>query len=458
MILNGTSQEGAAMKKKIAVIGAGAAGLMAACAAADAGADVTIYEKNEKAGKKIYITGKGRCNFTNACDTADFFGNVCRNPKFLYSAVYDFDQQAMISFLEENGCRTKVERGKRAFPESDHASDVTKALTDHLRRAHAPIRLHAAVKEILTQNTPEGKKVSGVLLESGEKAAADAVILATGGRSYPSTGSTGDGYRMAEDLGLSVLPQSPSLVPLVTKEEWPLSLQGLSLKNVQVELWPLGTDPVRTDGEKKKKGKRRRPLYQGFGEMMFTHFGITGPLILTASTMCDFASSPEGYRLDLDLKPALNQEELEARITREFEAAGQKSLVHAVRPLFPERLCAVIAELFAREEHAGDTKTFVQRTAHTFNEKEIRDLAALVKKVPMTVTGTRGFPEAIITKGGIDVKEFNPSTMESRKIRGLYAAGEVLDIDAVTGGFNLQIAWSTGHLAGTSAAEETTEE
>lgn len=439
------------------MIGAGAAGLMAAVAASDAGADVTVYEKNEKAGKKIYITGKGRCNFTNACDVQDFFDNVVVNPKFLYSAIYDFDQAAMIQFLEDNGCPTKVERGKRAFPLSDHASDVTRALTDHLRGNRVKIHYNRGVKKILAKALSDDElaadpkscatgKISGLLLDDGRRVATDAVILATGGVSYPSTGSTGDGYRFAESLGMEVKPQAPSLVPFTVRETWPLELQGVSLKNVQVTLFPAGETAK----------KKIRPVYEGFGEMMFTHFGITGPLILSASSYADFVKFPEGFLLHLDLKPALSQEQLAERIAREFDAAKLKEFVHAIRPLFPERLAGVVAQLFvAREESASDQGNGIHRKAYTFNEKEIADLAALIKDLVLTVTGTRGFNEAIITRGGIAVKEINPSTMGARRVKNLYIAGEVIDVNAQTGGFNLQIAWSTGHLAGISAAEGT---
>lgn len=455
--------KGGNMTRKIAVIGAGAAGLMAACAAADAGAEAVVLDKNEKAGKKIYITGKGRCNFTNACEPEAFFPHVFRNPKFLYSAVYDFPPSQMIAFLEENGCRTKVERGNRAFPVSDHASDVTRALTEHLKKKGVPIRLHTQVQEILLDRDPEDpdrKKVKGLLLADGSRLPADAVILATGGLSYPSTGSTGDGYRMAEAAGLSVNPASPSLVPLVCREAWPLALQGLSLKNVAVSLWEIGGDfnnEETREGDAKKRAKKRKkkPVFQGFGELMFTHFGLTGPLILTASGRVDFAAHPEGYQLFLDCKPVVSEQELLERIEREFSLAPDKALVHAIRPLFPERLAEQVAILFVKRVRQGtEPEEAIRMRAVTFNERERGELAALIKAIPITITGTRGFPEAIITRGGIDVKQINPSTMEAKKVRGLYAAGEVLDVDAMTGGYNLQIAWSTGHLAGVSAAEE----
>lgn len=429
-----------AMKKRIVVIGAGAAGLMAACAAADRGAPVTILEKTEKAGKKIYITGKGRCNLTNACDMQEFWGHVISNPKFLYSAVYGFDAQQMMQFMEENGCPVKTERGDRVFPVSDHASDVTRALLDHLRDKDVQIRYHCPVSRILTSGGEAEKRVTGVELRSGERIDADAVILAAGGRSYPSTGSEGDGYRMAAGLGIGVNTPVPSLVPVRTREDWCRELQGLSLKNVELTLERPQNGEEAPKGRKKKK----KPLYKGFGEMLFTHFGVSGPLVLTASCYMDFAGNPEGYRMLLNLKPALSQEQLVMRIKREIEASPKKKVSGAIRPLFPARLSEVISRLSGLGE----------RPAASLSDKEIEKLAGLIQSVPIHAEGTRGFNEAIVTRGGLKVDGFDPSTMESRDIKGLYAAGEVLDVDAHTGGFNLQIAWSTGRLAGESAALE----
>lgn len=429
--------------KNIIVIGAGAAGLMAACSAATAGNRVTVLERNEKAGKKIYITGKGRCNFTNDCDPEEFLTHVVSNPRFLYSALYGFPPQAMMEFLEENGCRVKVERGARAFPVSDHASDVTKALLHNLRASGGQILYHSRAKEILTEDAAEGAlpRVTGVSLESGKILHADAVILCTGGKSYPSTGSTGDGYRMAAALGLGIREAEPSLVPFTVKEPWCAKLQGLALKNVRISVYPSQG----MDGGKKK----RRPVYEGFGEMLFTHFGVSGPLLLTASCYCSFPAEQAGqgkeYRMFIDLKPAITEEELEARLERELGTAGTKHFPGVLRPLFPARLTEAVAEL------AG---LGPERTAASVNRREIRELAALIKRIPVTLTGTRGFQEAVVTRGGISVRDFDPSTMECKRIRGLYAAGEVLDLDAHTGGFNLQIAWSTGRLAGISAGEK----
>ena len=403
-------------RRHIIVIGAGAAGLMAACAAADQGAAVTILEKTEKAGKKIYITGKGRCNLTNACDMQEFWTHIVSNPKFLYSAVYGFDSQQMMGFIEDNG-------------------DVTKALLGHLRGRNVQIRYHCPVKRILTSEKDGVSRVVGIETRSGEQIDADAVILATGGRSYPSTGSEGDGYKMAAELGIGVKTPVPSLVPVTTREEWCARLQGLALKNVELTL-------LRPQESEKRKNKK--PLYKGFGEMLFTHFGISGPLVLTASCYMDFRSHPEGYSLQLNLKPALTKEQLSARIKREIEAAPGKKMATVIRTLFPQRLAEEIAAMSGIGE----------RTASSMNEKEIGRLEELIHSVPIQATGTRGFAEAIVTRGGLDVKAFNPSTLECRSVKGLYAAGEVLDVDAHTGGFNLQIAWSTGHLAGECAAED----
>lgn len=486
------------MPDHIIVVGAGAAGLMAAVAAAEKGNQVTVFEKNEKAGKKIYITGKGRCNLTNDCDTPDFFAHVARNHRFLYSAVYGFDHDMVKDFFVKNGCPVKVERGSRVFPVSDHASDVTAALLRRLQALGARINYRSPVQRILTDplpdaeegNAPGGKAggrkkgpalaVRGVRLKNGREVRADAVILCTGGLSYPSTGSEGDGLDMARDLGMAVTPTAPSLVPFETREDWCRRLQGLALKNVAVRIFPAERDagpdagaaapeksaalpggetapapgPAAGPGEvtasakgpaagssKTGKKKKKKPVYEGFGEMLFTHFGISGPIILTASCKCDFLAHPDGFDLWLDLKPALTQQQLEDRIAREFLAAPDRHLPGAVRPLFPARLAEAVTELSGLD---------TGRRAASFTDREISALAALIKNIPVRVTGTRGYNEAIVTRGGISVAEINPSTMESRRVRGLYAAGEVLDVDAETGGFNLQIAWSTGRLAGES--------
>lgn len=405
------------MSKQVVVIGGGAAGAMAAYMAAKNGHKVTLYEKNEKIGKKIFITGKGRCNVTNACDITDFFENIPTNGKFLYSAVYSFTNQDVIDFFVDAGCPLKVERGDRVFPVSDHSSDVIAALRRSLQEKEVDIIYNTAVKEILVLD----EKVTGVLLENGKKHFADAVVVATGGISYPTTGSTGDGYEWAKDTGHKIVEPMPALVPLETKEEWTKALQGLSLKNVSLCF---------------KTGKKI--IYDGFGEMMFTHFGITGPLVLSASS---YMKQVEGIEALLDLKPALTEEQLDKRILREFEENKNKQFKNSVTSLFPSKLVPVMIQLSGIDP---------DKKVNEISREERKFFVSLIKGVPMTITGTRDFKEAIITRGGVCVKDVNPSTMESKKIKDLYFAGEVLDVDGLTGGFNLQIAWSTGALAGNS--------
>ena len=408
------------MKKKCIVIGGGAAGMMAALAAADQNIQVELFEKNEKLGKKIYITGKGRCNVTNDCEPDTFFANVVSNPKFLYSAYYTFDPTQIMELLQENGCPLKVERGNRVFPVSDHSSDVIKTLQKALQAKGVKISLHTEVKKLLLE---EGI-CKGVQLSDGRRIAADAVVVATGGVSYPSTGSTGDGYRFALESGHKMMETKPALVPFTVKENWPLSLQGLALKNVEVTL---------TDGKKQ--------IYNGFGEMLFTHFGISGPLILSASSYYAKKYYGKEVQLYLDLKPALTKEQLDKRILRDFEEKQNKQFKNALDGLLPAKIIPVIVQL---------TQIPADKYIHDLTKQERLCLVDLLKKLPITVTGTRPFNEAIITQGGVSVKDINPSTMESKITKGLYFAGEVLDLDALTGGFNLQIAWSCGYLAGMS--------
>lgn len=410
---------------RIAVIGGGAAGMMAAIAAAEEKHQVILFEKNEKLGKKVFITGKGRCNLTNACDMENLFANVVTNAKFLYSAFYGFDNQETIRFFEEAGCRVKIERGERVFPISDHSSDVIAALHGRLKKLGVDIRLNTRIKTILA----EDGKIAGVALMDGKREAADAVILAAGGLSYPLTGSTGDGYLMAGELGHSRKETAPSLVPLVTAEEWCKELQGLSLKNVRIEL--------RQDGKK--------AFYESFGEMLFTHFGVSGPLILSASSYYVGRKRKENITLHLDLKPALTEEQLDKRMLRDFEENKNKQFKNSLNELFPAKLIPVMIKLSGID---------AEKKIHDITKEERSSFVKLIKNMVMTIAGTRGYQEAIITRGGIPVKEVNPSTMESKLVRGLYLAGEMLDLDALTGGFNLQIAWSTGHLAGKSAAEQ----
>ena len=407
---------------KVLIIGGGAAGMMAGVSAARNHHEVHILEKNEKLGKKVFITGKGRCNVANACDTEELFPAVMSNPKFLYSGFYSFGPQDVMNFFEEAGVPLKVERGNRVFPQSDHSSDIIRALECELKKARAKVHLHTTVKEIVKK--PEAEKVAGVILEDGTFMEGDAVIVATGGFSYQSTGSTGDGYRFARELGLKVTDISPSLVPLKTKEDYIPKLQGLSLKNTGLTI---------------KNGKK--VLYEDFGEMMFTHFGVTGPMILSASAHigAKLAKAENGELCAyLDLKPALTKEQLDARILREFEAGQNKQFKNVIGVLFPSSLTPVMLEL-------GGIPA--EKKIHDISREERQHFVDLVKAFPFTITGMGEFKEAIITKGGVSVKEINPGTMESKKISGLYFAGEVLDLDAVTGGYNLQIAWSTAYLA-----------
>lgn len=412
---------------RVIVVGGGPAGMFAAYFAAKNGHKVTLLEQNEKLGKKLYITGKGRCNITNACDMEELFQNVCSNPKFLYSAFYAYTNKQVVEFFESHGLHTKVERGNRVFPVSDHSSDVIAALAKALKEAGVEVQLHTKVQEILTTQVlsdGEESKVTGVLLENGKKFPADAVVLATGGISYPSTGATGDGYRFAERLRHRIVEPTPSLVPFNTKEDWVRELQGLSLKNVSIKIT-----------------KDKKVLYEDFGEMLFTHFGISGPMILSASA----AIKPEHFKEPLsawiDLKPALDEDTLDKRILRDFEEAKNKQYKNSLQKLLPGKLVPVIMELSGIDP---------EKKVNEISKEERKRLVTLLKALPITITGLRGWNEAIITKGGISVKDINPSTMESKKVQKLYICGEVLDLDAMTGGFNLQIAWSTGYLAGNS--------
>ena len=404
----------------ILVIGGGAAGMMAAVFAARAGANVTLLEKNEKLGKKVYITGKGRCNLTNDCDRDEFLAQVPRNPRFLYSALNFFAPRDMMALLEENGCPVTVQRGKRVFPSSEKASDVTKALTSLLRKLNVRVCLNAEVKTL----TAEGGRLTGAELKNGTVQRADAVILACGGLSYPSTGSTGDGYRFAEALGHTVLSRSPVLVGLETEDTWPRSLQGLSLRNVTLTL----------SGGKKT-------LYTELGEMLFTHFGISGPLALEAS--CHLPDPPAGAKLAIDLKPGLPREQLDARVRRDFSEAGKKQL----KSVLPGLLPASLAEIFP-----GLCGIDASLPCNQVTAAQREKLLTMLKALPLTVRAPRPIDEAVVTRGGVSIKEIDPGTMRSKLMPNLYFAGEMIDVDAHTGGFNLQIAWSTGALAGASAA------
>lgn len=447
---------------RVVVIGGGAAGMMAAAAAADAGNRVCLVEKNEKLGKKLFLTGKGRCNVTNAADGEVFFANVCTNPKFLYRAFHGFDNRVVMEFLERAGCPLKTERGERVFPVSDHSSDVIAALQRELKKRGVEILLHTEAVGLATVGSPAGAdegegcskakdtddrdarveggilaarkdpdasplvRVEGVRLRGGRVLSADSVIVCTGGLSYPATGSTGDGYRLAAETGHRIVGQVPGLVPFEVRETWCRELMGLALKNVSLRL---------LSGQKER--------YRDFGEMLFTHFGVSGPLVLSASS---HYRPGEETRLLIDLKPALTEEQLDKRLLRDFEENRNRQFKNSLGGLFPVRLVPVMV---------AQSGICPEKRVNEVTKAERQAFVRLIKNLSLTVTGTRDFAEAIITRGGVSVKDVNPSTMESKKVAGLYFAGEVLDLDALTGGFNLQIAWSTGHLAGVSCRERT---
>ena len=439
---------------RVLVIGGGAAGLMASISAAKSGADVTIVEKNEKLGKKIYITGKGRCNVTNACESAEFLSNVSRNPRFMYSSFGAFNNVDMMDFLAANGLSIKVERGNRVFPSSDKASDVTKTLANAAKKYGVKVELNTKVKSLLVE---DGKCIGAVARHNGQRCdfLADKVILATGGISYPATGSTGDGYKMASDLGIEVTKTYPSLVPIEAtfaegykdeigrsnseghedatgrsnSEGYELSeLAGLSLKNVTAKVL---------------KGKKE--IASEFGEMLFTHTGVSGPIIITISSIISGKYDINELQLFIDFKPALTLDELDKRLLREFDEAKNKEIKSVMRKLLPDSMTGPMLR------YAGICeKQFV----HEITKEQRGRIARSLKSFELKMKGLGGFNEAIITRGGIDVKEINPSTMESKKVPGLYFAGEIIDVDAFTGGFNLQLAWSTGYVAGKGATNE----
>lgn len=402
---------------KVIVVGGGAAGMMAAIFAARNGREVTLIEQNEKLGKKLFITGKGRCNFTNACDTEDLFQNMVTNPKFLYSAFYSFSNQMVMDFFEELGLSYKIERGNRVFPLSDHSSDVIKVLEKELRKQKVEILLQTKVKSLLI----EKNICKGVILTDGKNLSADSVVVATGGVSYPRTGACRDGYDFAASAGHTVTDIQPSLVPFELQDECCKDLMGISLKNVSATIYA---------GDKK--------IYSDFGEMLFTHFGVSGPIIIKASAYIHKYMGKE-LKLYLDLKPALDEKQLDERLLRDFKLFQNKQLKNSLDKLLLRALIPVVLEKSGLD---GEKKI------NELTKDERRVLGASIKKLPFTITGLRGFDEAIITKGGVSVKEIDPGTMESKLAGGLYFAGEVLDLDALTGGFNLQVAWSTGYLAG----------
>lgn len=433
---------------RLLIVGGGAAGMMASIIGAMQGLEVHVFEQNEKLGKKLFITGKGRCNFTNACATEELFDAFLTNSRFLYSAVYGFTNYDVIDFFENLGVSTKMERGGRMFPQSDHSSDIILSMERRMKELGVKIHLKSKVKRILTEtqeteevlsipgksrndgkekDNPQKYYAVGLELENGSVIRGDQVLIATGGISYPSTGATGDGYRMAKDAGHTVTELLPSLVPMVTAEDYIPRMQGLSLKNVTLSVY---------DGKK--------CVFEEFGEMMFTHFGITGPLVLSASGKVGKLLKKKYLTARIDLKPALTPEQLDARLLREFEAARNKQFKNVVDGMFPSKLLPVILEV-------GGVNP--QKKVNEITREERNAFIGKVKAFPMTITGLRGFQEAIITKGGVQVKEVDPKTMESKKVRGLYFAGEILDLDALTGGYNLQIAWSTAYAAGRAAGE-----
>ena len=407
----------------VIVVGGGAAGMFAAIVAAKNGHQVTLYEKNEKLGKKIFITGKGRCNITNAADMEELFDAVVTNSKFLYSSFYGYTNQNVIDFFEDAGVPVKIERGNRVFPISDHSSDVIRALEREMKKVGVKVCLNTEVKSV----EAEKGKFDKVVLKDTTTQTADACIVATGGLSDRSTGSTGDGFRFAENVGHKVTQCFPSLVPMETKEPWICELQGLSLRNVEAKI---------LDGKKE--------LYKDFGEMLFTHFGVSGPLIISASSyvgkkFMDKNGQKKELTLEIDLKPALTEEQLDQRVLRDFEENHNRQFKNAITKLFPTKLIPVMLELGGIDP---------EKKVNSIEKEERKQFVHLIKHFRMTLTGLRDYPEAIITKGGVNVKEIDPGTMESKLVKGLYFAGEVLDLDALTGGFNLQIAWSTGYAAG----------
>ena len=416
-----TNNEYSMESTKVIVVGGGAAGLFAAISAAENGADVILLEKNERCGKKLRITGKGRCNVTNDCTTEEFLQNVPSNPRFLYSALSALSTQDVKDFFEAEGVPLKTERGKRVFPVSDKAEDIVSALVSACLARGVKIINEKVISLVINED-----KINGVITESGERSA-DAVIICTGGRSYTRTGSDGDGYKFAKAAGHTVTPLLPSLVPITCAGKLCPSLQGLSLKNVSLTI---------TDKNTKKE------VYSDFGEMMFTHFGITGPMVLSASAhLPDVASGK--YEAHINLKPALDEKTLDARILSDFAKYANKDLINALGDLLPKKLIPVTVSLSGIDP---------RKKINSITREERQALIGVIRGLRLSLTGFRPLEEAIITKGGVSVKEIDPKTMASKKCAGLYFAGEVIDVDAYTGGFNLQIAFSTGLLAGRSAA------
>lgn len=403
---------------KVLIIGGGASGMLASLAAARNGHEVHVYEKNVKLGKKLFITGKGRCNVTNACEMDTLFNHVISNPKFLYSAFHSFSNYDMIHFLNEIGLKTKVERGGRVFPESDKSSDVIKVLQNEMSRLGIKIHFDQEVNQIFTQNNI----FTGISLKDGKHIEGDGLIIATGGISYNTTGSTGDGYKFAEKLGHKITTLSQGLVPFNVKEEWIKDLQGLSLKNIRITIY---------------NGKKE--LYTEFGEMLFTHFGVSGPVIISGSSHVTKEISKQPLTLKIDLKASLTEEQLDARLLREFEENKNKQFKNILDTLLPKKMIPAMIDYIGINP---------EKQINAISKEERKLIINGLKDFRFTLLSLRDFKEAIITRGGVSVKDINPSTMESKKIKDVHFAGEVMDLDALTGGFNLQIAWSTAYAAG----------
>ena len=409
----------------VCVVGGGASGMMAAYFSALGGKKTAIFEKNEKLGKKLYITGKGRCNFTNSCETEDLFSQVVSNAKFLYSSFYGFTNYDVIDFFEDHGLKTKVERGKRVFPASDKSSDVIKTMKNACEDVGVKVFLETPVADIRVE-TGTGKKVKGIKLFDGRIIESPKVIIATGGVSYPQTGSDGDRYEFAQKLGHSLIPVKPGLTGLNTKESWTKDLSGLTLTNCEYTFSSINT------------GKKLR---SDFGELLFTHFGVSGPCILSASSKLYNEITKGDVKLSIDLKPSLDEAKLDKRLLREIELAGKKSVKNVLHTLMPSSMTEVAGEISG----VDTTKRAIDLT-----KADRQSLIKFFKKLELHPVSLRSIDEAIITRGGINVKEIEPHTLESRLVKGLFFAGEVIDVDALTGGYNLQIAWSTGALAGRS--------